>query len=342
MHGMNSGMLPGPHAAPVQRKQADSPTASGLPADGGGKAMLDLYQEPSAQNAAGMTADSAGATATDVQSFAENAADTTSDTIDQLLKDIDTKIQELQAWPQDPDVSKVLSDEDRTRMANMVKELERAKTELGDIKTSGIKLHLHELSADDDSGPRTEMSDDGIHVYYSGIASKKNETMLHELKHVYQYMEGKVDYIKTREGEYIPGALYDIFDEVNAYRRQVAMGGIRGEGFPTVGGSEMTLNYDNVTPENLVKMTKQGVGQGYDKIPQTPLDGSTRMKKVLSAHAPYQDDNLVSKGITSTYSPESLKEQGLDKKDAKQAAAARYAEIAKIDPNIHMHDAAKK
>lgn len=88
----------------------------------------------------------------------------------------------------------------------------------------------------------------------------------HELKHAYQFEKGELDFNSNSGG---PGALYDITDEIQAYRRQAAISG---------------RNMNSITT-NYVRALTNSTGQKiYDLLPRGALNSNMFLGTINLVH----------------------------------------------------------
>ncbi|HRD37398.1 MAG TPA: hypothetical protein PLC65_02095 [Bacteroidia bacterium] len=106
------------------------------------------------------------------------------------------------------------------------------------------------------------------------VLANNDANLAHELKHGYQYEMGKTSFDFATGGT---GVFYDVQDEVEAYQRQWAWGGL-----PKVFGG----NFDNINAGNVMKINGPG-GLQYGSIFNTPDNITTESistKEFLQHH----------------------------------------------------------
>lgn len=107
---------------------------------------------------------------------------------------------------------------DTSNISSRIEELKLAISELDFLETTATQYIFKKNKKAPQMNLKTE---NVIEIQHGDLGS-----VLHELHHAFQYETGKIDFIKTDDGEYIPGFLYDSFDERSAYKRQLAFDGI--------------------------------------------------------------------------------------------------------------------
>lgn len=167
------------------------------------------------------------------------------------------------------------------KITQLEKELEKVKgSEKKDLilRITNLKEALLELDVIEKAATEYEFkinkaepqltynsNNDTATVHYDGTIGN----LLNELKHAFQFETGKIDYIETKDGEgssvYSGGLLYDIYDEVETYKRQYAYDGY------------LKLNVE-LSSEEVLNAFKTG------KIKDSNL-GLVEIKKMKKIHA---------------------------------------------------------
>ncbi|WP_028888985.1 hypothetical protein [Tenacibaculum ovolyticum] len=130
------------------------------------------------------------------------------------------------------------------------------------------------------------ISDKGL-VFYDGTLG----SLLNELKHVFQFETGKIDFIKVSgEPENLPGLLYDLGDEVETYKRQYAYDGVLK--------LRVVMTDEEVLNQFKSGKIKNGLGLGTLEI--------KKMKKITADVIVKVEDSLGSGSLYSAISKRSL------------------------------------
>ena len=148
-------------------------------------------------------------------------------------------------------------------------QLNEALTEISALEASETVYYInsdYQDQADGTSGNTSyDASNNRINVDVSqsyGLAG-----LAHELKHAYQFETGKVDFVKTTGG---PGLLYDITDEVSAFRRQFAFN-------PNSLGNINSFSQIN-------SFSVRRLNPNYANLPGNSLDTSWKLKAIEMSH----------------------------------------------------------
>ena len=224
--------------------------------------------------------------------FSRSPTDDGKNKIREIKRAVENKIEELRK----------LSEKgigDKKDLESRKEELKAAITELDVLLNSDMNFEFD----DNASFPKFEFNGSVARVSYNGTEA----SLLHELKHAFQFLKGKLDFI-VEKGLVIPGITYDITDEIEAYIRQYAYDGIlryREEldiekGKPSFGedakndfrrlveslekNRQMTdikeiKNINRITIDVIVKIADSPYKEGiYRQIPRTSLDKNSLMK----------------------------------------------------------------
>lgn len=240
--------------------------------------------------------------------FSRSPTDDGKNKIREIKRAVENKIEELRK----------LSEKgigDKKDLESRKEELKAAITELDVLLNSDMNFEFD----DNASFPKFEFNGSVARVSYNGTEA----SLLHELKHAFQFLKGKLDFI-VEKGLVIPGITYDITDEIEAYIRQYAYDGIlryREEldiekGKTSFGedakndfrrlveslekNRQMTdikeiKNINRITIDVIVKIADSPYKEGiYRQIPRTSLDKNSLMKdlKTLNVNrSDYRDLN---------------------------------------------------
>ena len=224
--------------------------------------------------------------------FSRSPTDDGKNKIREIKRAVENKIEELRK----------LSEKgigDKKDLESRKEELKAAITELDVLLNSDMNFEFD----DNASFPKFEFNGSVARVSYNGTEA----SLLHELKHAFQFLKGKLDFI-VEKGLVIPGITYDITDEIEAYIRQYAYDGIlryREEldiekGKTSFGedakndfrrlveslekNRQMTdikeiKNINRITIDVIVKIADSPYKEGiYRQIPRTSLDKNSLMK----------------------------------------------------------------
>ncbi len=243
--------------------------------------------------------------------FSHSSTDDGKNKIREIKKAVEDKIKELR--------EKKKSYENFYDLVARIKELEDCIIELNTILNSDIDIHFDEVIY-----PKFEYNGKVARVEYDGSIG----SLLHELKHAFQFLNGKIDFIVQR-GVVIPGITYDVTDEIEAYVRQYAYDGILRyreeidiENSKTSFGEEAKNNFkkildaldknnkhldikeiksmNRINIDVIVKIADSPFKNGlYKQIPRTPLDKNSTMKELKTLNINREDyeklDRLIFK-----------------------------------------------
>lgn len=131
------------------------------------------------------------------------------------------------------------------------------------------------------------------------------DSILHELHHAFQYETGKIDFIKTDDGDYIPGFLYDTTDELSAYKRQFAFDGILKVAFKIKEkdmldafrtkqintiiqedkeyfGVKEIIHMKDITIDVIIKIAEPKIGNLYKNISSKELNSKSSLSDIIN------------------------------------------------------------
>jgi hypothetical protein len=162
-------------------------------------------------------------------------------------------------------------------------ELDRAKTEWGEMNESEQKfrIKLGEKAV-------TYMDDGVVVMIYTGHM----DLLGHEFVHGYQYIKQKISFNLAGPG----GWLYDMGDEVEAYKRQWAINPLSVNGY----GFE---NYNDITKESVANIRegpKKKLIYDTTKIPMESMHGGVTIEFLIKNNPIVKDEGIreIDKGKT--------------------------------------------
>lgn len=217
----------------------------------------------------------------------------------------------------------------KRKIEEKITELEKSNTDCKELnaRIAELKSALQELNTliasqtqyqieIDKNAPQFSFDGTTATVKYNGDIS----SLLHELKHAFQFETGKIDFILINNGvdgpQFTPGLTYDLTDEVDAYKRQFAYDGIlkfRVEltdeellkeirikgGFKDIGVREIKMM--NKIKTNVIVKISDGfaVSALYKFIPNKPIDKKSKIKDVLKHNKRHRKDIIKGLGLDS-------------------------------------------
>lgn len=243
--------------------------------------------------------------------------------IREIKNKVESKIQELESK-----ITTAKGSEKRDLEAR-VRNLKECIKELEELLNSNTKFNILVNT----NTPRYSYDGNIATIEYDGTEG----SLLHELKHAFQFETGKIDFIQVVNNgsqQMIPGLLYDVGDELESYMRQYAYDGI------------LKFRVILKVPENTTITNTMDIQNLLREI-KTNIREIKKMKKITANVIVKIADNIGDKGIYSSiskiplYKNSSIKEVrkgnekyrndfikglGLDKEEAQKA----YIEFVKV------------
>ncbi|WP_392420358.1 hypothetical protein ACF3OE_03515 [Capnocytophaga canis] len=218
---------------------------------------------------------------------------------------------------------------DKKDLESRIKDLRECVKELDVILQGNMKYDV----LIDKNKPQFSYDGNIATIKYDGTEG----SLLHELKHAFQFETGKIDFIQINNGkgqDIIPGLLYDLTDELESYTRQYAYDGIlkfrvvldvpvntmisnTADIQKILGEIETNVReikqMKKITANVIVKIADNIGEKGiYSFISKIPLDSNSLIKDIRKGNEKYRSDFI--KGL------------GLDKEEAQKA----YIEFVKV------------
>ena len=216
----------------------------------------------------------------------------------------------------------------KSKIEEKIKELESSSKDSKDLnaRITELKSAIQELNTlilsqtqyqieIDKNAPQFIFDGKTATVKYNGDIS----SLLHELKHAFQFEPGKIDFILIKNGvdgpHVTPGLTYDLTDEVEAYKRQYAYDGvlkfrieltdedlmkeIKINGVKDLGIREIKMM--NKIKANVVVKISDGIAISglYKLIPNKPIDKNSKIKDVLKYNKTHRKDIITGLGLDS-------------------------------------------
>ena len=145
--------------------------------------------------------------------FSNSSTDDGKDKIREIKGKVQDKIKELKQQIENRSGNK-------KDLNTRKEELEKALNELDVLLNSKMNFKFN-----NNSFPQFKSDGNTAYIDYDGTEA----SLLHELKHAFQFETGNIDFIKVIENDFsskiIPGLTYDLNDEIEAYKRQYAYTG---------------------------------------------------------------------------------------------------------------------
>ena len=194
---------------------------------------------------------------------------------------------------------------DVSNINSRISELNKAISELNILETSTTNYKFKRNSTAPQINYKGENT---IEIQHGGNLG----SILHELHHAFQYETGKIDFIKTQDGTYEPGFLYDKTDELSAYQREVAANGFLKYTIKFEVAAERkvispsSLHFENgelfeikeirlmsqVTLDVIIKIAEPKNGNLYERISSQELNKDSPMSSVITNNSFYRNNTL--------------------------------------------------
>ncbi|MEQ1733434.1 MAG: hypothetical protein ABL940_07160 [Bacteroidia bacterium] len=174
--------------------------------------------------------------------------------------------------------SQIKNEIDKTKISDLNTQLETNKSYLQEV--NGAKQELAQMKSSTqlfkvrsnsqlEGGAATsyDKSDNSVLIEYSSSLDANLSGLAHELKHGFDYIDGKISFTDTK-GAF--GALSDINDEVRGFKRELSFNPSWGSGKPL-----SVISADKVKTQSTVSFPGAPAEYPYAKLPDGNIDLNT-------------------------------------------------------------------